>query len=162
MVQWKLSYLDLMVFGILLIAGCEIKNPIDIDQSIVTVRGSSMSPIYKNGDDLKVTYNIEEIQRDDIVIYNHTTTKLLKIAKVLPGDSFHVQGDKLIVNGEVMKNIEGKIYRFSNTKMLSLYEESWEGVMPEGVYFIFGNIPGLDSSKFGPALEQNIIGKELT
>lgn len=166
--------------AVLIIAGCAIvginwyqKNsackPMIKEE---TVRGDSLSPALKDGDKVKVDYNYYQcgkpVKRDDLVIYDFKARnqKLIKFARVIPGDTFSVDetSREISVNGQKMQNAQGSIFKLDSqgVKMLKLYEETFEGKLTGTTYFIFGNKPdSVDSSRFGPAAEADIIGKVI-
>lgn len=144
--------------------------PVKIEER--TVRGNSMTPFLKSGEVVQVDFNFyncgKKPQRDDVIIsdFQAQDLHLIKIIKTVPGDKFEVnKKDKtLIVNNKEVENMEGKIYRFTNQniKMLSLYEKSFNGIMKEDMYFIFGDrAGGTDSGKFGAIQLKNILGKVI-
>ena len=138
--------------------------PIQIKTEIV--HGSSMEPLIERGKEIKALfgyYDCHSIKRNDIVLVNYSGNEnfLIKIVKAVPGDEFHLQkaenGWCIVINGKILKNSEGVPYLLSKRrkKMLSLYENDYQGIIPEGAYLVLGNIPSgsVDSTKFG------LIGK---
>jgi len=136
------------------------------------VRGSSLSPLVNDGDKIKALYgyyNCHSIKRDDIVLVRHSGNKypLIKIVKGIPNDSFHLKkvknGWQILVNGEVLKNSEGKAYLLNEQrkKMLFLYEKDYNGIIPENAYLVLGNLPegSMDSTRFGLIGKSSIIAK---
>ncbi len=143
-----------------------------LDIRKVEIRGNSLSPYINSGEEVWIDYrygnNKKKIARDSLVTFYFKAQdkELIKFAKVIPGDTFHVDtiNKTLVINGEFMLNKENKIYKLTeqNMKMIALYEKDFEGQLGEGIYFVFGNFPGtLDSGRFGPILRKNILGKVL-
>lgn len=146
------------------------------NDSIITriVRGNSMSPLVKNGQEIKIDinfYNNKDVSKNDIVYINHPSNKnnLIKIIIAIPNDKFKLDkyqnGYSISVNDKTARNSEGKTYIFTTKEysMFKLYEDSYKGVIPPNSYIVLGdNINNsLDSRKFGLIDRSNIIGKIL-
>lgn len=136
------------------------------------VRGTSLSGLINEGATVKIFfgyYNCNEVRRGDIVVYNYSgdPNPIIKIAKGLPGDEFHLQksagGWNLVINDEIIKNSQNQIYTFSEQghKMLSLYENDYKAVIPVDAYLLLGNLASgsLDSTRFGLVGKTDILGK---
>lgn len=138
------------------------------------VRGSSLSGIIENGEKillLRGYYACHKIERKDIVAYDFAGNEnlIIKIVKALPGDSFSLKkkedlsGWNIIINDEIVVNSDNQPYVLDDKKhkMLSLYEESYKGIIPEDSYLILGNIPHgtIDSTLFGLVNKNDIRGK---
>lgn len=67
------------------------------------------------------------------------------------------------VNGEILKNSEGKEYYLDEKRatLLRDYERQYQGIMPEDFYYILGNMSegSVDSTRFGLIGKDQIIGK---
>lgn len=137
-----------------------------------TVRGSSLSPLIKSDQTIKVLfdyYDCNEITRGSIVLFNYAGNKnpLIKIVKGISGDKFELRrsgsGWNILINNQIVKNSEGKVYLiFGNRyKMLSLYERDYKGVIPENAYLLLSNQASgsVDSTKFGLVDKSGIIAK---
>ncbi len=146
--------------------GCELK------EELKTVRGSSMYPLISEGDVVKALfgyYECYEIKRGDIILYQYTGNEnlLIKSIKGVPGDSFQLQREDkrwyILVNGEILRNSEEDPYFLheGSEKMIALYEENHEGVIPKGAYLLFGDNTqsALDSSRFGLVGKGDILAK---
>lgn len=145
--------------------------PIVLEERIV--RGNSLAPLVKSGQTVRVLfgyYECNEIQRDDVVLYNFAGSKtpLIKIVRGVPGDSFKLEQTKrgawhIIINGEVLKNSVGQNYLISGKRyeMLALYEKDFKGKIPAGAYLLLGNITSgaTDSTRFGLVSKRDILGK---
>ena len=138
------------------------------------VRGDSLSGIIESGQTIKVLvgyYQCHEIQRGDIVIYNYagSADPLIKIVKAVEGDSFKLQqsaeGWNILINGEIAKNSRGEPYVFNEQgyRMLSLYENDYQGVIPIDAVLLLGNTASgsLDSTRFGLVGKNDILGKVI-
>jgi len=143
--------------------------PIKIEEKIV--RGDSMSPLIKNGQTITVLkgyYNCHKVKRNDVILLRYAGNKnpLIKIVKAIPGDSWHLENSNgcyhIIVNGNIVKNSEGKNYCLSGkkAKMLQLYASDYP-IIPQNAYLVLGNkVEGtMDSTRFGLLGKDNIIGK---
>ncbi len=152
----------------------ESECPIKVEQRIV--RGNSLYPLINSSQEVKILlgyYNCHPIERDDIIVYNYSGSDvpIIKIVKGIPNDKFHLECVdnnsrwNLIINNKVVRNSEGRPYIFNKQryKMLSLYERDYNGVIPDNVYLILGNIPQgtMDSTKFGLVGRGDIIGKVI-
>ena len=143
---------------------------VEVEERIV--RGSSLDPLIKDGEIVKVLfgyYECNEIKREDIVLYSYAGDEapLIKIVKGVPGDEFSLQqidgGWHILINEEILKNSAGEPYLISGKRyeMLALYEKDYKGEIPAGAYLLLGNIPGgaTDSTRFGLVSKGGIIGK---
>jgi signal peptidase I len=136
------------------------------------VRGNSLSGLIEDGAVLKILmgyYQCHPVERGDLVVYNYSSAEpLIKIAKGIPGDKFHLQKTtagcwNILINGGIIKNFQETPYCISEQgyQMLSLYERDYKGEIPENAYLILGNQVGgtLDSSRFGLVGKDDILGK---
>ncbi|MFA5247351.1 MAG: signal peptidase I [Candidatus Micrarchaeia archaeon] len=137
-----------------------------------TVRGDSMTGIFSNGQTVRVQfgyYGCNEPSIGDVVLVHFAgdTNPLIKIIKATPGDSFSLSkascGWNIIVNGQVLQNSFGTDYciGYSGYKMLSLYVNSYGGVIPQDAYLVLGNLVGgsTDSTRFGLTSKNSLLGK---
>ncbi|MGB9680946.1 MAG: signal peptidase I [Minisyncoccia bacterium] len=145
---------------------CSIK----IEEKIV--RGSSMEPVLKEGQTVKILfgyYNCHPVEREDIIVYDFKGNEapIIKRVKGIEGDSFHLEktegGWLILIHGEPIKNSKGEYYVIPERgyKMLSLYERDYKGKIPEGAYLILGEEAKgtLDSTYFGLVGKNDILGK---
>lgn len=139
-----------------------------------TVRGASLTGIVESGECIVILenyYNCNSVKRDEVIAYEYAGNKdpIIKIIKAIPGDTFHTgktdNGWSILINEEILKNSKNEPYILNEKKrkMISLYENDYNGVMPEDVYLLLGNITtgSLDSTKFGLVGKKNIIGKVI-
>ncbi len=139
------------------------------------VRGDSMRGLVDTGEQVQLLfgyYKCNEVERWDIVAYNFAgdDVPIIKTIHGIPGDVFKITRGvdlywRLVINDEIQKTSEAKEYFFDeNTKkMLSLYEESYHGIIPEDAYLILGNVVtgSVDSSRFGLVGKQDILAKVI-
>ena len=145
-----------------------------VEEKLEIVRGDSLKPIIKNGQEIKILYGYykcNEVKRDDIVAfdYKRNPNPIIKIIKAVPGDKFGFAQNAgknrwhILINDKILKNSENILYAINEKsyKLLSLYEHDFKGVMPKDVYFILGNLPtgSLDSTRFGLIGKSAIMGK---
>ena len=143
----------------------ELKT-IEENYQTVIVNGNSMSPMIDSGDELKYISNYyvnNDIQRDDVVLYNFTRNinLIIKRVKGIPGDSFEYGDNNIYINGQILKNSQNISY-FINSNMLELYANSYP-VLPKDTYLILGDTPrgSKDSSVFGLVNKNEIVGKVI-
>ena len=141
----------------------------DCDENIVIteVRGTSMAGIVEPGESVAIDYgyyDCHDIKTGDIVIvyYSGNDVPLIKSVFAVPGDRFELSDGRLLVNGAVAVNSLGDAYYFSGNaaKMLMLYQNDYEGLIPANGYLVLGNkVEGtIDSTRFGLIDRSNIIG----
>jgi len=170
--------LGVILLGILVWFGfskIKTQTSCPVREEIRTVRGNSLEPLVPSGAEIKALfgyYNCHEIKRGDLVLYHYTGDKvpLLKIVKGIPGDSFHLvkntQGEyNLIINGKIVVNSQNMPYVFNGNRyrMLSLYEDDYQGVIPPNTYLLLGDQANgsVDASVFGLVDKSDIIGKAI-
>lgn len=130
-----------------------------IQEKRVTVRGTSMYPAIKPGDEVTALfgyYNCHSIERGDVVLYDYYGDEnlLIKFVKAIPGDAWSLKetsGDyEIVVNDSVLINAEGEPYLISDYKMLKLYATEYP-IVPNDTYLILGDETNgsLDSTHFG-------------
>ncbi len=147
-------------------------SDIKIEENIVN--GNSLSGLIENGEKVLVYYgyyDCREVERSDMVIYGYAGNKepLIKIIHGIPGDRFELKTSKngwnIIINGEILKNSEGLNYNLSGSayKMLHLYENDYQGIIPRNAYLLLGNLVSgtLDSTRFGLVGKGGILGKAI-
>lgn len=148
----------------------KIDCPLKIEKRVV--RGNSLEPILKPGQEVKILqgyYECYPILRNDVVAFHHPAFEepLIKIVKGIPGDKFELEkinGNwNILINNEILKNSQSQDYVLDeNTyRILFLYETDYKGIIPEGAYLILGNqsCGTLDSTRFGLIHTSDILGK---
>jgi len=137
-----------------------------------TVRGSSMTGLLSDGDTVSVQfgyYACNEPKTGDVALVRFAgdSNPLVKVIKATPGDSFSLLQDacgwNIIVNGQKTRNSEGKEYCISDSgyRMLSLYVQSYNGIIPQDAYLVLGNLVrgSTDSTRFGLTSRGSLLGK---
>lgn len=176
----KLIAVLFSIFGLCVILFCFVqylllKNELaNLYNKEVLVVGNSLYPYLRNGDKVLVDFSYQsnyakKINRDEVVIADFSKSykdKMIKFVKVVPGDKFHADENSmnLYINGKPMTNSRGDIMRLNKAGigMIKFYEEDFRGVMPSGVYFIFGDHSNtLDSGRFGTITRKDIMGKMI-
>jgi len=145
--------------------------PIQTKKEIV--RGSSMEPIIKSGEEITALYgyyDCHSIKRNELVLVKYAGHKdpLLKIVKAIPGDEWELNENKekntfeIIVNSQPLKNSQGEIYQIPTSKIqvLQLYQRDYP-VIPENTYLVMGNLVAgsTDATKFGLIDKSSILAK---
>lgn len=148
------------------------------DESCITsveeriVRGSSMAGLLSDGDTVSVQfgyYACNAPQKGDVALVHFAgdANPLIKAIKAAPGDSFLLSGTScgwnIVVNGKVLQNSEAQDYcvGYSGYRMLSLYVQSYNGVIPQDAYLVLGNLAegSTDSTRFGLVSRDSLLGK---
>jgi len=137
-----------------------------------TVRGNSMTGLLSDGDNVIVQfgyYGCNEPHRGDVALVHFAgdANPLVKTIKATPGDSFSLSnascGWDIMVNGRVLQNAQGIDYciGYSGYRMLSLYVQSYNGVIPQDAYLVLGNVVtgSTDSTRFGLVSRDGLLGK---
>lgn len=136
------------------------------------VRGESLAGLIEDGQIIKVLfgyYDCNEVKRDDVIAYDYpgSSEPIIKIIKGIPGDKFDFQeieaGWHILINREILKNSKNQPYILNERghRMLSLYKKDYNGVIPEKVYLILGNLISgtTDSTRFGLVHQDDFLGK---
>lgn len=131
----------------------------------VEIRGSSMMPLYKDGDHVDAMTPQclgRKIGRSDIVVFKSGAADIPLIKRIvaLPGDRFTLKDNHLMVNDVPVSNSQGQAFYFSEATsgMISLYESQFKTVLPDGVYLVMGDHEGvIDSSRLGPLSLSDIL-----
>lgn len=139
------------------------------------VHGYSMEPLFYEGDTIRSLlgyYDCHEIKRGDIVLADYGGASfgiILKTVKALPGDVFTLSPDgkawNILVNGEILTTSLGVKYSLPDyvATILKSYEHESAGIVPEGNYLLFGEIPegSFDSTRAGFFPRVTIIAKVI-
>lgn len=137
-----------------------------ITTEVFEVRGTSMHPLIPEGSNLTVLMGFQEcnnLSRGDVILYTYggKSNPLLKQIKAVPGDTWNLGNDTIIVNGEILKNSIGHNYRLGaqGLRRLPPYLEDYP-LLKEGQYLILGdNIANtLDSREFGLVSNKDMLG----
>ena len=142
-------------------------------EAIYTVRGISLTPLVRPNQEIRLIhgfYDQKPVLREDIIAYapSYADAPIIKVVKAVEGDTWEVKKSSssesctVYVNGHVLRNSQGHVYRFplERLSMLDLYAKHYP-VIPKDTYFILGDrITGtLDSTRFGLIHKRDIIGK---
>ena len=151
--------------------GNTINNNCITKTELKEVRGDSLYPLIKSGQQVELLYDYYKchiIKREDVVAYNYSgnSNSIIKIIKAIPEDRLKLEkvnnSFQIIVNDISLRDSEGELYKIdeSKIKMLELYSKNYP-TLPKDTYLILGNqISGtLDSTKFGMIHKDNILGK---
>lgn len=106
-----------------------------------TIRGRSMAPTLKSDCVYNTIYtvptSIDEINRNDIITFNHENTKVIKRVIGLPGDVIEVLGQKegYLRNGQIIQEnyIYDQNYKYDEHLKSKIY------IVPENCLFVLGN-----------------------
>jgi signal peptidase I len=135
----------------------------------IVVDGESMVTNLHNQDRLiinKISYNIGEVERFDIIVFKATETKdYIKRVIGLPGESIMYRDDVLYVDGEpvhepflkeLKKQTSGNV-----TYDFTLEESIGRKTIPEGHLFVMGDNRGRskDSRNIGTIPIEDVIGE---
>lgn len=145
----------------------------EITEKELVVRGNSLAPLINDGDKIKILenyYNCNEAKKDDIVVYKYfgSIEPLIKIIKGLPGDKLEIiknnnDGWNIVINGNILKNSENEAYLLNESeyRILSLYINDYDGIIPDSAYLILSNsaVGGLDSRRFGLVGKSDFLGR---
>jgi signal peptidase I len=133
------------------------------------VSGQSMEPLILDGAKamgLTGYYNCNDARRGDIVILKFQTREETFIKKIagLPGDLLEFDGDKLKINGEILKNSAGEAYLFSSASQRIITIPLENGRIAQGRYFIMSDEKGpsaFDSRQFGFVEKEILKGRAI-
>ncbi len=124
------------------------------------VKGTSMEPALYSGDNImvdKLSYNLREIRRGEVICFNIESGKDTLIKRVigLPGETVSINGGSIYIDGEVINDYIGGL--------------SFAGLAENGVtlgedeYFVLGDNrkDSIDSryEKVGNVKRRNIMGR---
>ncbi len=126
------------------------------------IKGQSMHPTFPDAEYLlteKVSYYRTDPQRGDVIVFKPPISEDEFIKRVigLPGETVMVQGGKVYVNDELLKEDYIKVA----TNPSTFLTEGVKYVIPEGNYIVMGdNRPhSSDSRAWGPITKKAITGK---
>jgi len=139
----------------------------EINETKKIVEGNSMEPFLKNGQEVVLLENYFQCGnpagKGDLVAYKHpgSPDPLIKIIKATDEDIIEFFGNKIKINGEVMKNSVGEEYDFTDGEVKLMKEFLSHRHIPANTFLIFGdNIKtSTDSREFGPVTADDFLGK---
>ncbi len=114
-----------------------------------TVIGPSMQPTFCQGDYVIIEHYSEDYQRDDIMIFIHEDSKLIKRVVGVPGDTLLINNSGVYINGILIEDV-----------FLSSVIQTNE-IIPEGEYYVLGDNRGNsnDSRAFGLVSIDQVLGE---
>lgn len=117
-----------------------------------TVVGPSMEPTFCPSDYVIIDHYTYDFAREDIMIFIHDGSKLIKRVIAVPGDTLVVDNTGVYVNGVLVE-----------TYFPSSYFETYNLVLPEGSYYVMGDNRhnSNDSRSFGIVTEDLILGEVI-
>jgi signal peptidase I len=129
------------------------------------VSGSSMFPNFKDGDYIitdKISYRLGDPKRGDVVVFKNPkdeTQDFIKRIIGVPGDRVKVEGGKVYLNGELLK--EPYLADTLLTNSGSFATEGREITVEPGRYLTFGDNrqASSDSREWGFVTRGEFIGK---
>ena len=128
----------------------------------------SMEPLMLNGTDILVHWNYYDcnpITRWDIVlIYLQSFWKtFIKTLVAVPGDRIEFKDSSMFINGKILKNSQGSIYRFNEIEINILSSGLTDSILNRDNYLVlWDNILNTFSSrKFGAIFWSQIVWKKI-
>ncbi|NUN06848.1 MAG: signal peptidase I [Bdellovibrio sp.] len=133
----------------------------------VIVNGSSMSPLFVDGQALDLDlnyYSCHEIKRGDIIVFEIPGRKNRIIKKIyaIPSDKFEYKNQRIFINGKTLKNSKNSEYVI-DSKMLRLFADSYPTI-PKDSYLLLGDSTSgsFDGSKMGFIDRKQVLGKIIS
>lgn len=131
------------------------------------VRGSSMDPVFKNGEYLivdQLSYRLDEPKRGDVVVMRYPkdpSVFFIKRIIGLPGETVELQGSKVIIRkgiGQEPVNLDESFIDSSR-----LENEYGTYALSADEYFVMGDnrIASSDSRVWGNLPREDIVGRAL-
>ena len=135
------------------------------------IQGNSLAPRIANGAVMMAEIGDDCAfvpRRGEIVLFSSGSSRLplAKEVVAIPGDSWSVSADGYVFVGDALaRNTLGFPYKLApeRARMLDLYVDSYDGVIPPDTYLLMGEPKGgsLDSSRLGLVHRDDIIGRVL-
>lgn len=125
-----------------------------LDLQACTIQGNSMLPTIENGTSLLLNPK-KEIERFDIVVFEHDGRHVLKRVIGLPGDDIVVLDGKLFINKQLYPET------YLDRERCQLFEgKDFKIHIPEDHYFMMGDNrdESVDSRDDGPIPKSQVIG----
>lgn len=138
--------------NILIILGFSLLS-INVFAINVTVRGNSMSPYLKHGQQIKMSaFKNQKIKRHDLVVFNYKKKKIIKRIVALYKDKVELKKncDHIFVNNKILTTIAGLNYCITR-KSLQMFIKTYKNIMPKDHNIVLGEIKegSEDSTLFG-------------
>lgn len=130
----------------------------------LTIKGTSMSGIVEQGEDIEVETEDFQIQRNDLVIFNECgSIPSIKRCVGIPGDEINLIVDHLYINKISLCTTNFKPLLLDSTAQIHCWVD-WlkfiKNKIPKDFFFVVGNVLNcIDSRKRGFILNEQIIGR---
>ncbi len=146
----RFDFYDLIGVVPVFLAVVVILNAFFLSPAIV--HGPSMEPTFVENDAVIIFHLNRNFESQDIIIYDRGDALLIKRLIGVPGDHLKVDLTGVYLNG-VNLNVEGYETEYHN----------YDGVIPEGFYFIMGDNhnESNDSRYFGLIESKDLLGKVI-
>ena len=123
----------------------------------ISVNGTSMYPTLDDKDIMilnKIGYEVNGLERFDIVVVKYYDKYLIKRVIGLPGDNIKYKDNKLYINDEYVEE------PFLEDGVVT-WDFEMVGTVPEDSYFVMGDnrVVSMDSRDLGTFKKSRIIGK---
>lgn len=127
------------------------------------ITGTSMEPTLDNGEMIiaeKMTSRLDKLERGDIVVFKQPENPNIFVIKRivgLPGETLTLSEKSVYINGSMLE----EDYVKTHQALLTAQDKDIE--IPQDSYFLMGDnrANSTDSRKWGPILEQDIVGKAV-
>lgn len=118
------------------------------------MQGVSMQPTYKAGTILKISRDVSDIKRNQVIVYNHVSNPnadFIKRVVGLPNETVSISGGKLYINGTQMNIPNISTIKGPNLAQITLGNDQ---------YFVLGDNTeqSFDSRAGGPILRKDVTG----
>ena len=131
-----------------------------MEQTLLEVRGDSLSGVLENGDQIILLPAPEQIKRDVLVVFKNTPSDPginVKICKGVPGDqiAFNSETKEIMVNGKIMP------VKFSNDAQIHCWKDwiRFCSKVPDGYLFLLGTKEdAIDSRQRGYISLEQVVG----
>jgi len=123
----------------------------------ISVNGTSMYPTLNDKDIMilnKIGYEVDGLERFDIVVIKYHDKYLIKRVIGLPGDNIKYKDNELYINDEYVEE------PFLEDDVVT-WDFEMVGTVPEDSYFVMGDnrVVSMDSRDLGTFKKSRIIGK---
>lgn len=158
--KFLIDSLQIIVIGIVLFVLTNI-----FLGELLLVTGNSMHPILKNNEQIigeKISLNLREPKRGEIVIFRHPQESILIIKRVvgLPEEKVRIENDQIFINGKIL---EEPYLENVDTRPGKTITEGKEHTIPEDHYLLLGDNrnESMDGRTWGFLPKENITSRAL-